>query len=64
MSTLLVQDKDGPLGTVTLNDGHLTADNYGLQQVVDHMTQRTGSAEAAYAELRDRSNGYVWATEQ
>lgn len=60
---LTISDKDGPLGTIRLDGDRLIASTRGLQDTADTVIRRTGSAEAAYAEIRDRSNGYTWARE-
>lgn len=61
MKLLEFSDKDGVLGTVTLDNGTLTGSTRGMQQVADKAVTQHGSAEAAFTWLRDKpSNGYVW----
>jgi hypothetical protein len=56
---LVAYTEDGPIGTITYENGQLIGSSPGLQQVADSKVHRAGSAEAAFELLRDSSNGYV-----
>jgi hypothetical protein len=59
--TLEFSDKDGVLGTVTLDNGVLTGSTRGMQNMADKAVGHQGSAQKAFDYLSSRpSNGYVW----
>ena len=51
--------ESGVLGTISLDDGRLTASTPALQDIADTAVRHTGSAAAAYRRLANHSNGYV-----
>lgn len=56
---LIVSTEDGPIGTITYEDGQLTGSSPGLQDIADSKVRQAGSPEAAYQMLRGFSNGYI-----
>jgi hypothetical protein len=56
---LIAYDEDGPIGTVTYENGQLTGSTPALQMVADSKVNVAGSPEAAFKMLRGYFNGYV-----
>ena len=56
-----IADKDGPLGTITLDGDRLTGSTPVLQRIADQRRARAASAQAAFGELVTLRNGYLWA---
>lgn len=61
MNTLRVFDRQGQTGTITLEDGQLTASSKGAKGIAEMALRKTdGNPEQAMRWLDGWSNGYVW----
>jgi hypothetical protein len=56
---LIVYTENGPIGTVTYENGLLTGSDPGLQEIADSELLQAGSPEAAFQKLRGYTNGYI-----
>jgi hypothetical protein len=56
---LIVSTEDGPIGTITYENGRLIGSTDPLQEIADSRVRRAGSPEAAFQALRGYSNGYI-----
>jgi hypothetical protein len=59
-ATLTVSDREGLLGTITLDGDRLVGSNEVMQEIADSRVNRGLSAVEAFASLDGWSNGYVW----
>ena len=57
---LTVSDREGVLGTITLDGDRLVGSNEAVQAIADARMNRGLSAAEAFASLDGWSNGYVW----
>jgi hypothetical protein len=56
---LVVYTASGPIGTITYENGQLTASDPALQEIAEVKVEQAGSPEAAFQMLSGYSNGYM-----
>lgn len=62
---LIVHGEDRVLGRIRIEGGTLHGTNKGVQGLADAAVRRNGGdVQAAYADLRGQTNGYITVTEE